>query len=82
MSEKTFVRDSSGKVTHVRETAEDGRRSYLYEVDDSVSGALLNDFKGKCVEVADHHPDGTTDAYEPDLGIAGTFLNDQKGRHK
>jgi hypothetical protein len=82
MSKSEFVKDADGKVTHVRETTEDGTRSYLYEVDDSVTGVFLNDFKGQCVEVADHHPNGTTDAYEPDLGIVGTFLHDQKGTHK
>jgi hypothetical protein len=43
--------------THVRVTSEDGRTSYLYEVD-SVGDRT-------CTEIAERRADGTTDDYVP-----------------
>ena len=59
---------------HVRVTSDDGRRSYLYEVD-----ALGPDV---CKEVADHHKDGTTTAYEADNSFVGALFWGGKGRRK
>ncbi len=58
---------------HVRVTSDDGSKSYLYKSD----GWTRN-----CVEVADHHSDGTTDAYEPDTSIVGGLFHGGKGKHK
>jgi hypothetical protein len=43
--------------THVLVTSEDGRTSYLFEVD--ALGTRT------CTEIAQRKPDGTTDAYIP-----------------
>ncbi len=69
MSGREWV-DSS----HYRDTSDDGSSSYLYEVDDS---GLSH-----CTEVADHHQDGTTDAYEVDSSGLGSLLSGGKGEHK
>lgn len=58
---------------HYRVTTDDGRKSYLYETDG---------WSDHCIEVADHHEDGTTDAYEVDSSISGVFFHDGKGKHK
>ena len=58
---------------HYRETSDDGRRSYLYK-----TGGGFSDLE----EVADHHEDGTTDAYEPDNSIIGSLFHGSKGKHK
>jgi hypothetical protein len=58
---------------HYRKTTDDGGRSYLYESDGLHS---------KCVEVADHHRDGTTKAYEHDSSIIGQLLHSGKGKEK
>jgi hypothetical protein len=42
---------------HDRAVSDDGKRSYLYEV----SGILRT---SHCVEIAEHHSNGTSDAYE------------------
>ena len=55
---------------------EDGRRSYLYEKNDSFF------FPDKCLEIAVHHEDGTTDAHLPDTSIYGAFVNDCLGEKK
>ncbi|MEM9292134.1 MAG: hypothetical protein AAGD01_10675 [Acidobacteriota bacterium] len=60
MSKKQFVKDNNGDITHVRVTSKGGRSSWLYDHKPTVFG----DGRGKCVEVADHHKDGTTTAYE------------------
>jgi len=59
---------------HYRETSSDGRQSYLYEAGGLLSPSIL-------VEIADHHPDGTTTAYEPG-GIIDTLFGDGKGQKK
>ncbi len=82
MAKEEFVRDSSGNVTHVRVTSDDGRTSWLYEKDNSVVGEFLGGGRGRCVEVADHHKDGTTDAYGKDDSIIGELFFGGKGKHK
>jgi hypothetical protein len=77
MANTSYVRDPSGEITHIRETSEDGGTSWLYEVSNSIWGG-----KGGCVEVAEHHEDGTTDAYEYDGGIIGSLFGGGKGGHK
>jgi len=68
MGKKEFVDEN-----HYRETSDDGRRSYLYET---------NGFVSNLEEVADHHKDGTTDAYEADNSILGCLFHGSKGNHK
>jgi len=58
---------------HVRVTSDDGRKSYLYETDG---------WSRHCTEIAEHHKDGTTDAYEPDTSPIGVFFHGGKGKHK
>lgn len=79
---KSYVKDNNGKTTHIRETSDDGKRSYLYEADSSIAGHFLTDGKGKLVELADHKPTGETKAYEPATGIIGTLLFGGKGKPK
>ena len=59
---------------HYRNVSDDGKTSYLYEV----SGILGT---STCIEIAEHHRDGTTDAYEPG-GVLDSFINGGKGDHK
>ncbi|MBI2115569.1 MAG: hypothetical protein HYT85_10865 [candidate division NC10 bacterium] len=82
MGKETYVRDESGKATHVRVTSDDGRTSWLYEADNSISGQLFHSGRGKCVEVAEHYPDGTTRAYEHDGSILGELFSGGKGKEK
>ncbi len=58
MSKEVYERDSNGQVTHIRVTEDDGRTSYLYEVNRLTGG------RSWCIEIADHHSDGTTTAWE------------------
>jgi len=58
--------------THVRVTSEDGRISYLYEVD-SVGGRT-------CTEIAERKPDGTTDAHIPAQALDELFWGG-RGKH-
>lgn len=58
---------------HYRVTSDDGRKSWLYETDGWFS---------HCVEVAEHHQGGTTDAYEADSSIIGQLFHGGKGKHK
>lgn len=51
--------------THVRITSEDGKTSYLYEVDPFGDR--------KCTEVAERRADGTTDAYIPSRALDDLF---------
>ncbi|MBT4731190.1 hypothetical protein HOB87_04405 [Candidatus Woesearchaeota archaeon] len=51
---------------HYRSTSDDGKTSYLYK-----AGNLSD----TCIEIAEHHDDGTTDAYKP-----GVIFD--KGEHK
>lgn len=68
MGKESWV-DSS----HVRVTSDDGRESYLYEVDGWGNRT--------CEEVTEHHKDGTTDAYEHG-GIIDDLFWGGKGNHK
>jgi hypothetical protein len=79
---RSYVRGNDGEVKAIRETSNDGRRSYLYEADKSVVGQLFHDGKGQCTEVADHHPDGTTTAYKADTSFFGLLFHDGKGEEK
>ena len=56
---------------HYRVTSDDGKSSVLYEADGGLFGP------DTVVEVADHHSDGTTDAYEPLSPLVGG-----RGDHK
>lgn len=46
-----------------RTVSSDGKTSHLYEADTSLLGSFGLGFD-KCIEVADHHSDGTTTAHE------------------
>lgn len=60
---------------HYRVVSDDKRTSYLYEY-----GGLIS--PDRCVEIAEHHKNGTTDAYEVDNSIVGLFLYGGKGAKK
>jgi hypothetical protein len=61
----TKSRDENG---YLRVTNADGTRSYLYEPPKGfLEGIFIG--HGSCIEVADHHKDGTTTAYEYDPGL-------------
>lgn len=68
-SEKHWVDNN-----HYRTVSDDGKTSYLYEV----SGILDT---SHCVEITEHHADGTTDAYEVG-GVLDSIFNGGKGAHK
>lgn len=71
MSEKIWVDDN-----HYRTVADDGRSSVLTEV---------TGFFGQIhtpIEVADHHSDGTTTAYEADNGFWASSFNGSRGDKK
>ncbi|MFN3313305.1 MAG: hypothetical protein ACK46Q_07545 [Hyphomonas sp.] len=57
---------------HYRTTSDDGKTSYLYEA---------GFWSDTCVEIAEHHSDGTTDAYEVG-GVLDSLFNGCKGDHK
>lgn len=59
---------------HVRVTSDDGQQSYLYEIDSWGNRSL--------VEVADHHTDGTTKAYEPATCLQAFVTGDARGKPK
>jgi len=50
---------------HVRVTRDDDRQSILYRID-SFGNRIAE-------EIADHHKDGTTDAYKVDWSISGAI---------
>lgn len=60
---------------HYRKTSDDGKRSYLYRKSDNPLGL------DACVEVADHHEDGTTTAYERG-NLFDFFFNGDRGKKK
>ena len=82
MSKKSYVEDEHGKITHIRETSDDGSTSNLYKYDSSFLGQLFNGGRGDHVELAEHHKDGTTDAYVPDHSFLGQLFNGGKGERK
>jgi len=80
MADESIIRDSNGKPTHIRSTSDNGRKSTLYEYDDSVAAELpFGSHKGAPVEISEHNPDGTTVAYEYDDGL---LANLPFGSHK
>jgi len=78
---RSWARNDKGKITHIRETSEDGKRSCLYKVNTGLS-TLITGPKGPCVEVAEHHDDGTTDSYEADTSLIGMLFHGGKGSKK
>ena len=58
---------------HYRVVSADGSRSWLYYTETG--------WDKKCVEVADHAPDGTTYAYEAP-SVSDTFFRDGRGLPK
>ncbi len=81
MAKEEYVRDESGNITHIRVTSDDGRTSYLYKANDSVS-ALVIGAKGELVEVAEHNEDGTTVAHKADNSVSGWLLRGARGERK
>lgn len=69
MSEKHWVDNN-----HYRTVSDDGKTSYLYEV----SGILC---ESHCVEIADHHSDGSTTAYEVG-GLLDSIFSGGRGAKK
>lgn len=61
---------------HYRVVSDDGSKSWLYEADGGLFGP------DTCKEVADHHDDGTTTAYEHEPGIISSLFYDGKGAEK
>ena len=61
---------------HYRVTDDDGGSSRVYEID---TRPFCSD---RCVQVAVHHRDGTTDAYEADHSFFGTLFHGGRGSHK
>jgi hypothetical protein len=57
---------------HIRVTSEDGRTSYIYEVDSSGGRT--------CTEIAERKADGTTSAYIPARALDDLFWGG-RGRH-
>jgi hypothetical protein len=76
MSTKSW--DENG---YLRVTSDDGRRSYLYEPPETFIGKLFGGH-GDCIEVADHHKDGTTTAYEFESGFFNEIFNAGRGELK
>jgi hypothetical protein len=82
VTEKSYLKDQKGNITHIRETATDGRTSKLYEFSHDSYDTIFRESKGKLVEVTEHHEDGTTDAFEPDESSYGQIFGGGKGKHK
>lgn len=61
---------------HYRTVSNDGKQSWLHKADGGLFGP------DTCVEVADHHEDGTTSAYEYDSSITGQIFFGGKGKEK
>jgi len=81
MPKESYVRDSSGNVTHVDVTTDDGKTTYRHEANKGLD-ALISGAKGPCVEVTDHNKDGTSKSYEADNSILGTLFGGGKGKEK
>jgi len=75
MSKESYVQNDAGEVTHIRITSDDGTHSDLYVAKETFLGGVR---LGEHVEIADHHPDGTTEAFEVKQGF---FIN-SKGKRK
>ncbi|WP_299326406.1 hypothetical protein [Parasphingopyxis sp.] len=61
---------------HYRVTNDSGTTSWLYEETGSIVPS------SKCVEVADHHDDGTTTAYEYDSSVSSNLFDGNRGSKK
>ena len=70
-SEKQWVDEN-----HYRVTSDDGKTSWLYEADGGFFGP------DTCVEVADHHGNGTTTAYEYEYGLLNNLVDGGRGTEK
>ncbi len=73
--------DNDGNPLYIRVTSDDGRESTKYKYDKSYVADLVGDHKGEPVEIADHHKDGTTTAYDWQGGPNG-FFNGNRGSEK
>jgi len=58
--------------SHYRDTTDDGKTSYLYEA---------GTFSDTLIEIADHHSDGSTTAYEAG-GILDSIFSGGRGDAK
>jgi hypothetical protein len=68
-----MVKEAWVDSTHVRVTSEDGRTSYLYEIDS---------YGGKnCTETAERRADGSTDSETSSRALDDLFWG-ARGRHK
>ena len=67
-------KESRVDANHHRVTSDNGRHSTLYEVDGCGNQ--------RAVEHADHHPDGTTKAYEPGSCLTALITGEYRGRSK
>ncbi len=61
---------------HYREVSDDGETSYVYKANNDLF------FPDPCVEIAKHHSDGTTTAYEYDNSIFGSIFHGSRGDKK
>lgn len=82
MSKESYVRDKSGKITHVDVTSTDGQRTTRYEYDKSVLAHITGDHRGKGIDVTDHHDDGTSTSYEYDNSFSARLTYDHRGKKK
>ncbi|MCB1467318.1 MAG: hypothetical protein KDK08_09310 [Rhizobiaceae bacterium] len=82
MPKESRVRDRSGTITHIDVTSDDGSRTTRHEYDKSWLSHLTGDYRGKGVEVTDHHKDGTSTAYDYDDGFAARLTHDHRGSKK
>lgn len=65
--DESWVEDENGNTIGVRETTDDGRKSYFYPAEDGFWGPKKTSFYP--TEVARHWDDGTTDAWEYSPGL-------------
>ncbi len=70
-SERHYVDDN-----HYRTVSDDGKTSWLYEHDGGLWGS------SHCIEVSEHHSDGTTKAYDYDGSFLGSLFHGGKGDSK
>ena len=76
---RSYIKDEKGKTVAIRETTDRGDRSYTYEY----KNRIFMDKRGKCIDVTDHHEDGTSTSYEYDSSlIADVIFNDPRGKKK
>lgn len=78
MSRSTVV-DQEGNSTHVVETSADGSMSKIYDYDPDPFN--INDNKGELVTVVEHHPNGTSTAYDPPSAV-DEFIGLQTGEKR